>query len=37
MRNSTVFIPGSYATVVIFGAWRGWQGYEYNMLPSYDD
>ena len=35
--NSAVFIPGSYASTVLFGAWRGWPGYEYSMIPSYDD
>lgn len=32
-----VFIPGSYASFVLLGAWLGWQNFDYNMVPSYDD
>jgi len=32
-----MFIPGSYASYIIYGAWRGWSGFNYNMIPSYDD
>jgi hypothetical protein len=31
------FIPGSYAVWNLYGAWRGWSGYSYDHLPSYDD
>lgn len=31
------FIPGSYATYQLFGAWKGWKGYHYDQIPSYDD
>lgn len=33
----TVFIPGSYASLIIYGTWKGWSGYDYSMIPSYDD
>ena len=29
-------IPGFYAAVVLLGYLRGWRGYSYEMLPSYD-
>jgi len=29
--------PGSYATFVLFGAWRGWDNFDYSMIPSYDE
>lgn len=32
-----LFIPGSYASYVLYGSWRGWQGFEYSQIPSYDD
>ncbi|TDH70202.1 hypothetical protein CCR75_002227 [Bremia lactucae] len=31
------FIPGSYATYQLYGAWKGWKGYDYDQIPSYDD
>ncbi|OQR88226.1 hypothetical protein ACHHYP_07051 [Achlya hypogyna] len=31
------FIPGSYATTQLYGAYKGWPGYDYSQLPSYDD
>mmetsp|Transcript_27036 Transcript_27036/g.27279 ORF Transcript_27036/g.27279 Transcript_27036/m.27279 type:complete len:118 (-) Transcript_27036:192-545(-) len=34
--GGVMFLPGSYASTILFGAWRGWQGYEYDMVPSYD-
>lgn len=35
--GSLMFIPGSYASCVLYGAYRGWPGYEYNQIPSYDE
>lgn len=35
--GSLMFIPGSYASFILFGAWRRWAGYRYEDLPSYDD
>lgn len=35
--GSLMFIPGSYASCVLYGAYRGWPGYEYNQVPSYDE
>ena len=35
--GSIMFIPGSYASMIIFGTWRGWHGYDYSQIPSYDD
>lgn len=33
----TVFIPGSYASTQLLGAYLGWPGYDYSYVPSYDD
>lgn len=32
-----MFLPGSYATTVLYGTWMGWEGYDFAQLPSYDD
>ena len=31
-----MFIPGSYASWILFGAWYRWPGYEFHQVPSYD-
>ena len=31
------FIPGSYATFQLYGAYKGWKGYRYDAVPSYDE
>ena len=31
-----LFTPGSYSTFILFGAFRGWDGYDYQQVPSYD-
>lgn len=36
-KPGIVFIPGSYASVVIFGTWSGWRGYDYNQIANYDE
>lgn len=36
-HTPTVFIPGSYASFQLYGAWAGWPGYSYAYIPSYDD
>ncbi|KDO22996.1 hypothetical protein SPRG_11843 [Saprolegnia parasitica CBS 223.65] len=28
--------PGAYATVQLYGAYRGWRGYAFENIPSYD-
>ena len=35
--GALAFLPGSYATYTIYGAWRGWPEFSYDSLPSYDD
>lgn len=35
--GSLAFLPGSYATFILIGAWCRWDGYRYSDLPSYDD
>jgi hypothetical protein len=37
VTGALAFIPGSYATWTIFGAWMGWRGYDMHELPSYDE
>ena len=32
-----MFIPGSYGSVVLFGAYNRWEGYSYNQIPNYGD
>ena len=32
-----MFLPGSYGSFMLFMAWRGVPGYEYSMVPSYDE
>jgi len=31
------FLPGSYASIMLWRAYRGYPGYSYEMIPSYDD
>jgi hypothetical protein len=31
-----MFLPGSYASWILFGAWYRWHGYEFHQVPSYD-
>ena len=31
------FIPGSYASAILFMTYMGKKGYHYNLIPSYDD
>lgn len=31
------FIPGSFATLILLAAYCGFEGYTYDMLPSYDE
>lgn len=35
--GTLLFIPGSYASFQLYGAWAGWPGYSYAYIPSYDD
>ena len=35
--GALAFLPGSYASWHLFGAWAGWRGFEYDMVASYDD
>mmetsp|Transcript_25582 Transcript_25582/g.80066 ORF Transcript_25582/g.80066 Transcript_25582/m.80066 type:complete len:135 (+) Transcript_25582:123-527(+) len=35
--GALLFIPGSYAATVIWGAYNGWRGYAYHDIASYDD
>ncbi|CAM9561669.1 unnamed protein product, partial [Pylaiella littoralis] len=32
-----LFVPGSYASTNLLGAYLGWPGYDYSSIPSYDD
>ena len=34
--GSLMFIPGSYASWILYGAWHRWHGYEFHQVPSYD-
>ena len=35
--GSLAFLPGSYATWNLYGAFREWPGYSFDAVPSYDD
>lgn len=35
--GTLTFLPGSYASWIIFGSCMGWRGYDMTELPSYDD
>ena len=35
--GSICFMPGSYASYLLWGAYRRWPGYKWNHVPSYDD
>ena len=35
--GAIAFLPGSYATWHLYGAWRRWPGYSYDLVPSYDE
>ena len=33
----TAFLPGSYASFLLYAACRRWEGYKFDHVPSYDD
>eukprot|EP01084_Bolivina_argentea_P273086 465105_1 len=35
--GGVTFIPGSYASTIIFCTWMGQRGYRYDLIPSYDE
>ena len=35
--GALAFLPGSYSATILYGAYRGWKGYHYTQVPSYDD
>ena len=35
--GSLMFIPGSYATYILYGTWNRWDGFSYTMIPDYCD
>jgi hypothetical protein len=35
--GSFMFIPGSYGTYILYGAWNRWDGFSYDQLPNYGD
>ncbi|KNC50511.1 UPF0414 transmembrane protein C20orf30 [Thecamonas trahens ATCC 50062] len=34
--GSLLFIPGSYYSYVAYGAWMGYKGYRYSLIPDVD-
>ena len=32
--GGVMFLPGSYASFILFGAWLGWRGYDYGIKLS---
>lgn len=37
LLGGLMFLPGSYATYILLGAFLGWDDFSYNQVPSYDD
>ena len=37
MLGFLTFLPGSYASFMLWGAFRGWPYYSYDEVPSWDD
>ncbi|KAJ1450128.1 hypothetical protein M885DRAFT_533213 [Pelagophyceae sp. CCMP2097] len=37
ITGCVTFVPGSYATWRLWGAFRRWPGYKYDQVPSWDD
>ena len=37
LLGSICFMPGSYASYLLYGAWKRWPGYKWSHVPSYDD
>mmetsp|Transcript_10465 Transcript_10465/g.14464 ORF Transcript_10465/g.14464 Transcript_10465/m.14464 type:complete len:106 (+) Transcript_10465:51-368(+) len=37
MLGAMTFLPGSFATFMLFAAFRRWPGYYYEQVPSWDD
>ena len=35
--GSITFLPGSYASYMLYGAYKRWRGFDYSQVPSYDD
>ena len=35
--GSFMFIPGSYGTYILYGAYSRWDGFLYSQLPDYGD
>ena len=33
----SAFLPGSYASFMLYAAYKRWPGYDYSQVPSYDD
>jgi len=31
-----MFIPGSWSTYTLWGAWNRWRGFDYSQVPSWD-
>lgn len=36
LTPSTAFIPGSYASFILYHAWKGTPGYSYDQIPSHE-
>ena len=35
--GSFMFIPGSYGSYILYGAWSRWDGFSYDNIPNYGD
>jgi len=36
LAGSVMLVPGTWSMTLIYGAWRGWRGYQYSDVPSLD-
>ena len=36
IAGTVMLLPGSYASIGLYGAWRKWRGYSFDAIPLFD-
>jgi hypothetical protein len=36
IAGTVMLLPGSYACIGLYGAWRKWRGYSFDAIPLFD-
>lgn len=36
IAGSVMLLPGSYACIGLYGAWKKWRGYRFDSIPLFD-